>query len=250
MAPRENISLSECEDASINSTTEHSKQALVSRTVTFAPTAKVRQVAKMTKEEAKDIWFVHEDFAKMKKSFAPTVLRMMDGDLTEEEAKGEEHCTRGLEYRTKDGARRRMKNKFNGISAVLHEQDRQIFEEINDPLVLAAIYRQVSAQCVEEAIALGRYDELDVQEYLAEQEEVIEEAEDIEDSEVVDDATVSESPAAEDASSYSISSRGRSSKKKLRKSSSSSLHERTIKGLRRVLSGGKNRRRNTVAVSA
>lgn len=203
----------------------------LARTVRFAPTAKVRQVTKMTKEQAKDIWFVLDDFAKMKKSFAPTVQRMMNGTLPSDSSDDtEEHCTRGLEYRTKDGARRRMKNKFNGMAAVLHEQDRQIFEEVQEPERLAQIYQQVNHKCTQEAVALGAQDELDVQEYLLAAEAA---------------ATTEQSQARSeqplDTSERSISSRGRSVKRRGKLSSTGSFHERTLRGIRRVLSGKKSR---------
>jgi len=135
------------------------------KSVRFAPTAKVRQFTKFSRDQGKDIWFVNGDFAKMKRSFAPTVQRMMNGTITPEDE--EEHCIRGLEYRTKDGARRRTKNKFNGMAAVLHEQDRQIFGEAADDEQLARVYAEVNAHCRREAAELGAQDELDIQEYRA-----------------------------------------------------------------------------------
>ena len=214
------------------------------RSVHFAPTARVRQVTKMTKDQAKDIWFVSDDFVKMKKTFAPTVQRMMDGSLTEEESKGEDHCTRGLEYRTRDGARRRMKNKYNGLSAVLHEQDRQIFEEIQDPEQLAQVYREANFKCMQEAIALGQQDALDVQDYLYSQDD----GESLDVSEVSSTIRTESVPDAPVVRSRSGKQTPQKANEKFR--NSGSFHERTIKGIRRVLSGGKSRRRNSTAVSA
>ena len=109
----------------------------------------------------------------MKRSFQPTVLRMMANTLTEEDALGEEHCTRGLEYRTRVGAKKRMKNKFNGTASVLHEQDRQLFENCKDDLALAKAYQSVNFHCAAEARALGEQDAIDIEEYMATDNEPI-----------------------------------------------------------------------------
>jgi len=73
----------------------------------------------------------------------------------------EDHCFRGLEYRTREGARRRQTNKITAITAVLDEQDRQIYEGIWDPEALADVYRQNSAHCIDSAFLLGLRDEQD-----------------------------------------------------------------------------------------
>ncbi|CAB9502032.1 expressed unknown protein [Seminavis robusta] len=208
--------------------------------VSFAPTAKVRQIVKITREQAKDVWFNNDDFQRMKKSFAPTVQLMAAGALTpEESANSEEHCTRGLEYRTKDGARRRMKNKYDGMAAVLHEQDRQLFEDTRDDEQLAKVYIDVNCKCSFEALALGRRDEQDVKDYLTGKGESSERS--------ADDSTV--------ASTSSSASVPAAPKRFQKLKSSGSFHERSLrssfKGLKRVFSGSKLLRRNqpTTAVA-
>ena len=150
---------------SLSSSSDTRSSAKPKKSVTFAGTAKVRQVTKISKEEATDVWFTGDDYSVMKKAFMPTVQRMMNSSLTEADAMSEDFCTRGLEYRTRDGAKQRMKNKFTGMAAVLHEQDRQLFEGYSDDQALARVYQAVNFHCVSEARALGEQDELDIQEY-------------------------------------------------------------------------------------
>ena len=199
------------------------------KTVRFSPTAKVRQVPKWSKVQSQNVWFNFEDFNEMKRSFAPTVQLMMQGVAPEEDT--EDHCLRGLEYRTKDGAKKRMKNKFNGMAAVLHEQDRQSYENLHDPELLAEVYRQATYHCFLEALALGRKDERDIQDYIASENEpfydILEEQQELQ---------VSSSPK----------------KIGLQASTSTSVPERGFRGsLKRFLSGsGRLMRRSSIGGAA
>lgn len=75
-----------------------------------------------TDEEIFLCWFDKRDYANMKMEFASTVkmitLGRFNGDT-------EEHCARGLEYRTREGAHKRKLNKLTALCAVLDEQERQ-----------------------------------------------------------------------------------------------------------------------------
>lgn len=133
------------------------------KVVRFSATATVRQIPKWTKTEAGAVWFTNNDFNAMKKAYAPTVQLMFEDIAPEEDT--DEHCTRGLEYRTRDGGRKRTKNKYKAMAAVLHEQDRQICEDQYDPELLAEVYRRATDECVLEALSLGRKDEQDVLSY-------------------------------------------------------------------------------------
>jgi hypothetical protein len=203
------------------------------RKVTFAATAKVRQFTKVTNDQAKDVWFTNEDFHRMKASFAHTLQRLAVGALTADDEQGEQHCSRGLEYRTREGARRRLRNKHEGMAAVLHEQDRQSFEEKRDPEKLAQVYMDVNCKCSFEALALGRRDEADIQEYIAAASEP------------------SVNDEKENSAARMISSLA--SKRVAKLKHSGSFHERSIRGLKRIFSGPKKFRRNvqvdTVAVA-
>merc|ERR1712232_993959 len=119
---------------------------------------------------------------------------------------------------------------MGGMAAVLHEQDRQIFEERQDPERLAKVYSEVNAHCMEEAIALGAQDEVDIQEYMSSDNEPFYDAD--------DSARSSTSTSSRGLISRSFSSGKRGGKLR----SNGSFHERSIRGLKRIFSGKSDRR--------
>jgi hypothetical protein len=71
----------------------------------------------------------------------------------------EQHCFRGLEYRTREGELERRRNKWNALNAVLDEQDRQRSLGICNDKLLRQIYQTESKMCQQQAIQLGKTDE-------------------------------------------------------------------------------------------
>lgn len=107
-------------------------------------------------EEYFGTWYQKRDFQMMRAEFAKTVVRISNGVHV---ADSEDHCARGLEYRTKVGAQKRKLNKLHGLCAVLKEQDRQIDLGINDQTALREVYMKESHKCKQEALSLGISDE-------------------------------------------------------------------------------------------
>ena len=107
-------------------------------------------------EEYFRTWYQKRDFQMMRSEFAKTVMKITNGAHTVDT---DEHCARGLEYRTKAGAQKRKLNKLHGLCAVLKEQDRQIDLGINDDEALRAAYLKESRICKREAHELGLDDE-------------------------------------------------------------------------------------------
>lgn len=70
----------------------------------------------------------------------------------------EEHCPRGLEYRTPMGSQKRQANKWAAIEAVLDEQLRQQVEGISDDEHLSQVYKQATPHCQQEALERGLAD--------------------------------------------------------------------------------------------
>jgi hypothetical protein len=70
----------------------------------------------------------------------------------------EEHCPRGLEYRTPLGSQKRQANKWTAIEAVLEEQQRQQVEGISDDEYLSQVYKQAALHCQQEALERGLAD--------------------------------------------------------------------------------------------
>ena len=198
------------------STRSGSSETVVKKSVTFAPTAKVRQFFKLSKDQATEYWYKPEDLQEMKRSFQRTIECMTNATIREGENLGEEHCTRGLEYRTRAGAKQRMKNKFNGMAAVLHEQDRQNYEGRQDYQALAKAYQSANFHCIAEARALGEQDALDIQDYIS----------------------TNNYPSFDIKLSSSSSPPSNNASRRLGAlSSSGSFHKRGFRGIRRMLSG-------------
>lgn len=70
----------------------------------------------------------------------------------------DEHTFRGLEHKLKEGFRQRRANKFNGLNAVLEEQDRQYAKGITKPEVIAEKYSRVSIHASETALVMATRD--------------------------------------------------------------------------------------------
>lgn len=82
------------------------------------------------------------------------ILKLMDeqGDLVSE-------CTRGLESKTKEGARLRSRNMMNAVSAVLNEQENQDTQCSPDPEALANAYKMYARHCEKEALERAAADQ-------------------------------------------------------------------------------------------
>eukprot|EP00339_Tiarina_fusa_P019892 CAMPEP_0117034974 /NCGR_PEP_ID=MMETSP0472-20121206/24867_1 /TAXON_ID=693140 ORGANISM="Tiarina fusus, Strain LIS" /NCGR_SAMPLE_ID=MMETSP0472 /ASSEMBLY_ACC=CAM_ASM_000603 /LENGTH=179 /DNA_ID=CAMNT_0004744305 /DNA_START=167 /DNA_END=706 /DNA_ORIENTATION=+ len=67
-------------------------------------------------------------------------------------------CLRGLEHRTYEGARVRMRRKLHAWGVVDHEQDRQWDEGCIDEESLAATYRSCTVESMRDARLMGLRD--------------------------------------------------------------------------------------------
>ena len=83
-----------------------------------------------------------------------------------EKLTGDDHTSRGLEYRTQEGAWARYENKRDAYNAVLDEQDRQWKEDIDDWDKISAVYLEHSTKCLKAAYERGVKDQQDIAEYI------------------------------------------------------------------------------------
>eukprot|EP00934_Nitzschia_sp_Nitz4_P003231 Nitzschia sp. Nitz4//scaffold200_size39268//16780//17556//NITZ4_007617-RA/size39268-processed-gene-0.61-mRNA-1//-1//CDS//3329541289//3221//frame0 len=137
------------------------------RKVTFddkLSTWEVEHLNDFTPEELSARWNSLSDYEQIKVQVKQTVTRMMAGELFTED--DPDFCVRGLEYRTKIGAKMRSRNKIRTRCAVLNEQDMQREEGFDDPRFIAMVSMDESVKVREEALARGFYDSLSVQNYL------------------------------------------------------------------------------------
>ena len=70
----------------------------------------------------------------------------------------DEHTFRGLEHKLKEGFKQRRANKFNGLNAVLEEQDRQYARGVTMPDVIAEKYSRIAMNAAETAFVMAMRD--------------------------------------------------------------------------------------------
>lgn len=111
--------------------------------------------------EIQKMWLTRQDYDEIKMRIIPAVRRLMRGETLDENVS---NTARGLEYRTKKGAQKRLANKQNALHAVLDEQQRQI-DGVQDENRIAFIYRRMTAHCATYAQDLASQDEVEVKSF-------------------------------------------------------------------------------------
>lgn len=106
-------------------------------------------------EQVAATWYNAKEYAEIKSSYQATIFMMESG----EDLSGDEHTSRGLEYRTQDGAWARYENKRDAYNAVLDEQDRQWKVDRDDDEKISRIYLEHSTKCARAANARAIEDE-------------------------------------------------------------------------------------------
>jgi hypothetical protein len=141
------------------------------RKVHFGSRIKVQQIPHITNiplDIRKAVWYTQLDFVSIKRSYTQTVKLMMKGlaDVTSDLY----HCTRGLEARTREGARLKHEVKLTTLIAVLKEQEQLAKHNITGTEAreaLAEVYQQAgSTKCQNLALVQGLKDEQDIQHYI------------------------------------------------------------------------------------
>jgi hypothetical protein len=112
------------------------------------------------------IWIQPEEYLEIRKRCIMTVKKMMNGDLTAEDVESEEHCPRGLEGKTREGAGIRKEYKLDSLAAVLDEQSWQWNEDVDDDEAIMECYSIFSIPCAQAARETALKDELFVQKYI------------------------------------------------------------------------------------
>eukprot|EP00545_Synedropsis_sp_CCMP1620_P006001 CAMPEP_0119013594 /NCGR_PEP_ID=MMETSP1176-20130426/8541_1 /TAXON_ID=265551 /ORGANISM="Synedropsis recta cf, Strain CCMP1620" /LENGTH=233 /DNA_ID=CAMNT_0006966697 /DNA_START=57 /DNA_END=758 /DNA_ORIENTATION=+ len=133
------------------------------RRITFDEQVVVRTIEHINDkddEEVDNTWYKKADYQMMRTSFAVTVRKIVNSQYTGD---CEQHCARGLEFRSPAGSQRRRMNKLNSLVAVLDEQNRQSAEDVENSEALAYIYIHSNRMCRHEASQRG---ELDAEEAL------------------------------------------------------------------------------------
>jgi len=100
------------------------------------------------------IWYNSEEYSEVKSSYQMTIFRMEKGEFQEDD----DHTSRGLEYRTQEGAWARYENKRDAYNAVLDEQDRQWKVDEDDFEEIGRVYLEHSTKCAIAAAERGAND--------------------------------------------------------------------------------------------
>eukprot|EP00934_Nitzschia_sp_Nitz4_P002552 Nitzschia sp. Nitz4//scaffold137_size62074//45168//45722//NITZ4_006424-RA/size62074-processed-gene-0.71-mRNA-1//1//CDS//3329535727//2542//frame0 len=127
--------------------------------VRFEPTPGIRETlgrSDYTEEEARNSWHNRQDLDAIKAQRRVTTRQMEKWNPTVDDGR---HYFRGLESKTREGCKRKASNVSKACKVVLEEQRRQKDKGVVDVLKLADSYAKTGAQCVEEAIAIGKHDE-------------------------------------------------------------------------------------------
>ena len=111
------------------------------KSVSFQDTVTFREIRPrhfIGLEEIREVWYNDEEYSKIKKGVKATVKKSEKGESIDE---ANEITMRGLEGRTKFGARRRKNNKAAALEAVWETQMELWKNSTDHPLMIAAAYR-------------------------------------------------------------------------------------------------------------
>ena len=127
----------------------------------------IQHLDDMSDEEVFAIWYTSKEYSEIKQAYQVTIFMMESGETIT----GDEHTSRGLEYRTQEGAWARYENKRDAYNAVLDEQDRQWKVDKDDYEKIRQIYLKHSTKCANAAIVRALQDERDIKDFMAEEAE-------------------------------------------------------------------------------
>jgi hypothetical protein len=143
MPPHAALLLAQLWDANASLTeSNHFKEELVKakpqeKSVDFSVDTEVHEITALSELSEGDmsrIWYRSADFERMKQESGVTLEKAKnDEPIIEEEG----HCMRGLEGKTKFGARRRRNNKLKALDAVWTQQISLWRKKMEDPIAIA-----------------------------------------------------------------------------------------------------------------
>lgn len=128
---------------------------------------KIHHIDDMSDEQVAATWYGSKEYSEIKSAYQMTIFMMESGETIT----GDEHTSRGLEYRTQEGAWARYENKRDAYNAVLDEQDRQWKVDKDDHEKIRQIYLKHSTKCANAAVVRALQDERDIKQYLTEEKE-------------------------------------------------------------------------------
>lgn len=132
------------------------------KTVSFAPEDMlVKEIPplrmELTEDDITTLWYTKAEYRLSKKSQL-FIVKMMEKGLRLEE--DDELCPRGLEAKTRKGARGHQDNIDASREAVMWEQDKQWRDGRHSAVALARVYAESAAQSKMAAFVTGKRDAL------------------------------------------------------------------------------------------
>lgn len=130
----------------------------VGNVVCFKDITSFREIlplSELTDEDISTVWYSEEEYAEIKKHVAETIKKAAEGNCLDDD---DDFCMRGLEGRTKFGARRRKNNKAKALDAVWSTQIAMWKQKLDDPSIIAAAYKPHSTNAKYPAIAVAHND--------------------------------------------------------------------------------------------
>jgi len=110
-----------------------------------------------TPEELSDAWYDRDDMIRMKEA-ARSDAKLLDSGMLPKKGG---ITFRGLEHRTREGAKRKRQHRMNAWGAVFCEIDFQKEDEMIDEETIADAYFMYSEKCAEAAYEVAKRDALD-----------------------------------------------------------------------------------------
>lgn len=152
-------------ESSVSSLFEHNKgQKKAYKSLAFSAENEVFEIPHIndfTDDDIAATWYDAEDYAEIKADYQCVIFMMESGERI-----SDEHTTRGLEYRTQQGAWDRYENKRDAYNAVLDEQDRHWKKDIDDPEAIRRVYVEQVAKCQRAAEARAAQDAEDARQIM------------------------------------------------------------------------------------
>jgi len=135
----------------------------LSKSVRFATETKTYNIPHLNDISDQEIyatWYNSQEYSAIKSAYQLTIFMMESGETVT----GDEHTSRGLEYRTQEGAWARYENKRDAYNAVLDEQDHQWKIDKDDFEKIRKIYLKHSQKCADAAVVRALSDEREANE--------------------------------------------------------------------------------------
>jgi hypothetical protein len=101
------------------------------------------------------VWYQKNEQALMRMERKCSIRLMIQGALLTD---SDTQTSRGLEFRSREGAVKRQENRLNALAAVLDEQESQFDMGLQNDEAISLAYQRVSWKCKKEAFILAKLD--------------------------------------------------------------------------------------------